>query len=78
MKKYLVSIPYCVWVSVEVEADSKEDAIDAAYEDGHVGGYAGNGGTGKLIGVTGENVSISTPDDSLDGVCGFECEVEEI
>lgn len=30
MKKYLVTVPYIVWVNVEVEADNEEEAKDIA------------------------------------------------
>ena len=62
MKKYEVFLPYIVEVRVEVQAEEEEEAIENAIKESHVGGYCGNGGNDKLIGVHGENISIETPD----------------
>lgn len=73
--KYKVTIPYAVWVTIEVEAEDKESAIDEAASDIYIQGYCGNGGTDKLIGVT--EGSIEAGDTPLeDG--GFSIEAEEI
>jgi hypothetical protein len=49
---------------MEVEADSKEDAIEAAYAEWPgMTGYCGNGGNDKLVGVYGENASVEPSDD---------------
>lgn len=57
--KYTVYGTTTISVMVEVEADDEESAIDAAYNefDG-LTGYAGNGGTGKLVGTSNRNVSL--------------------
>jgi hypothetical protein len=61
--KYRVTGKADVWVSIIVEADSKESAIEQADRDfGGVGGFAGNGGSNKLIGVTGSKESIESGD----------------
>ena len=53
------SIP--VSVTVTVDADTKEDAIEVAYEEFEgLTNYAGNGGTDKIIGTSDENVSLNT------------------
>jgi hypothetical protein len=52
MKKYIVSGEVTAYISVELEAESKEEAIEMAYEEcsGPMN-FVGNGGTDKLIGV---------------------------
>lgn len=52
MKKYIVSGEVTAYISVELEAESKEEAIEMAYEEcsGPMD-FVGNGGTDKLIGV---------------------------
>jgi hypothetical protein len=77
MTKYLVRIPYCVWVNVEVEAADAEEAEDLAFNDAGLNAYCGNGGTNKLVGVHGENVSVEACDDPLDIQGLVEVEVEE-
>lgn len=55
-----------VVISTVVEAETRDEAIEKAYEEfGGIGGFCGNGGTDKLIGVTGEHESIEA-----------DCEVE--
>ena len=56
--KYRVCIPYAVTVTVEVEADDEQSAVDLATAKSQPRAFAGNGGMDKLIGVTGEGVSI--------------------
>ena len=65
MKKYKVEVPYIVYVTAIVEAENKDDAIDAAFDDEGVGltGYCGNGGFGKLVGVYGSNLSVEAWDE---------------
>lgn len=61
MPKYRVYGSVSISVAVEVEADDKDAAIEAAYENfGGLTNYAGNGGIDKLVGVYEENVSIET------------------
>lgn len=52
MKKYIVSGEVTAYISVELEAESKEEALEMAYEEcsGPMN-FVGNGGTDKLIGV---------------------------
>lgn len=52
MKKYIVSGEVTAYISVELEAESKEEALEMAYEEcsGPMN-FIGNGGTDKLIGV---------------------------
>lgn len=52
MKKYIVSGEVTAYISVELEAESKEEALEMAYEEcsGPLN-FVGNGGTDKLIGV---------------------------
>lgn len=77
MPKYIVRIPYCVWQNIEVEADNAEQAEELAWDDAGLSGYCGNGGTNKLVGVTGKNNSVEAYDDPID-VEGIRVQVEEI
>lgn len=64
MKKYIVSGKVTAFISVEIEAESKEEAIEMAYEEcSGPTSFVGNGGYDKLIGVDGDNVSISCDDE---------------
>jgi len=79
MKKYRVTFPYVCFVAVNVEAENKDDAIDLAEEDAGITGFCGNGGSDKLIGVYGENVSISASEEPIDGFpVKLQIEVEEL
>ena len=50
-------------VTIEVEAEDEESAIEVAYQEfGGLTGYAGNGGTRKLVGTSDRNVSLDTSD----------------
>jgi len=52
MAKYRIPFKGTIWVEVEVEADTKEEAIEMIEEEGiGVSGYCGNGGCDKLVGV---------------------------
>lgn len=67
MKKYIVSGKTTAFISVKIEAESKEEAIKKAYEEcsGPMD-FAGNGGCDKLIGVCdtdNANVSIACDDE---------------
>ncbi len=52
MKKYIVTGKVTAFISVELEAENKKEAIEKAYEEcsGPMN-FVGNGGTDKLIGV---------------------------
>lgn len=76
MKKFRVSVPYVVWVSVEVDAEDQESAIEASFEEAFLTGYCGNGGTDKLVGVSG-GASVEAGDTPID-FGGVGIEVEEI
>ena len=43
MKKFRVIVPFPVWVSVVVEAEDEESAIDCAIEDASITSFVGNG-----------------------------------
>ena len=73
--KYRVTVPYAVFVTVEVEAESKQDAEDAACDEIYISNFCGNGGSDKLIGVT--EGSIEAGDTPLED-SGFSIGVEEI
>ena len=64
MKKYIVTGKVTAFITVEIEAESKEEAIEMAYEEcSGPTSFVGNGGYDKVIGVDGENVSISCDDE---------------
>lgn len=64
MKKYIVTGKVTAFITVEIEAESKEEAIEMAYEECSCPtSFVGNGGYDKLIGVDGDNVSISCDDE---------------
>lgn len=53
-----------VWVTIEVEADDEQHAIEVAKNEfGGLTGYAGNGGMGKLVGTSESNVTLDVGDD---------------
>ena len=59
MKTFSVAVPIIAWVTIEnVQAENAEDAEEKALSELYVCGFCGNGGTNKLIGVTGVNESI--------------------
>lgn len=61
MKKYIVTGKVTAFISVEIEAESKEEAIEKAYEEcsGPMS-FVGNGGCDKLIGVCNtDNADVS-------------------
>jgi hypothetical protein len=77
MPKYIVEIPYLVFVTVTIEAENEEEAIDIALDEASIGAYCGNGGHDKLIGVTGD-ASIYCDDCPItggDAVVGITVEV---
>ena len=76
MSKYRVSVPYIVWVSDDIEADSKEEAIEKSYEEFYVSGYCGNGGTDRLVGVT--SGSIESDGEPAEGTVELYADAEEI
>lgn len=49
--KYRVAIPFIIWASVEVDADSEQEAIEEALNDTSLTTYCGNGGDDKLVGT---------------------------
>jgi hypothetical protein len=59
MATYRVFGKTSVTVSIVVEANTPEEAIECADEEfGGINGFCGNGGADKLIGVYGSNESI--------------------
>lgn len=64
MKKYSCTATIETYIEMIVEAESEEDALEKANNEfGGACNYCGNGGTDKLVGVDGENESISINDD---------------
>lgn len=62
--KFTVHGTATIYVSIVVEAENENDAIDVAYDEfGGIRGYAGNGGRDKLVGVAESNVSIEPGDE---------------
>jgi hypothetical protein len=65
MAKYKVTGYVSVQVDIVLEANSKEEAKEKACDEmaGGLTSYCGNGGINKLVGVYGEEYSISPNDD---------------
>lgn len=62
--KYRVYGHTTVTVVVEVSADSEEDAKEVALDQrSSLTSYCGNGGTDKLIGVDGDDESVSADEE---------------
>ncbi|MCT4151325.1 hypothetical protein HZP59_08780 [Elizabethkingia anophelis] len=63
MKKF--RIPYTVTciVYVEIEAETKEDAIENGFNEAQLSQFVGNGGHDKIIGVYGSHLSVEANDD---------------
>ena len=74
MKKYSVTIPYAVFVTVEVKAEDKQDAIENAFNKASIASFVGNGAYDRLIGVY--EGSIEAGDEPID-IPPFEIQVEE-
>ena len=62
MKKYLVTVPYTVFLDVEVVAANKREAEEFATEVAYVTNYCGNGGSNRLVGPVADNVTIHPGD----------------
>lgn len=62
MAKWEVNCAIPVFLTITVDADSEEQAIDAAMEAASLGSYVGNGGIDKLIGTSKSNVSLEPGD----------------
>lgn len=58
MHKYLVTVPYTVFLDVEVFADNEREAEEFATEVAYVTNYCGNGGSNRLVGPVEDNVTI--------------------
>lgn len=73
MKKYVVSGKVTAFISVEIEAENKKEAIEMAYEEcsGPMS-FVGNGGCDKLIGVC----NTDSADVSIE--CNDEVEYTEV
>ena len=77
MSKYIVSVPFMVWVNVEVEADSVAEAHDEGLNRAYLTGYTGNGGTNKLVGVAGQGMTIDYNGDPIDDMVDVTCTQED-
>ena len=65
--RYFVEMPFMVWVTGHVEADSEEEAYEkASNEFPKLGNFCGNGGCDKLVGVTGK-YSVEACDEHMEG-----------
>lgn len=76
MKDYIVNMTMPVYLTIRVEAETPEEAIDEAYELAYIENYVGNGGTDKIVGTRSPNVSLEAGDEVLEGDIHFEVKVE--
>lgn len=76
--RYSVSVPFVVFVNVEVDADSPEEAEEIGVNTAYLTGYCGNGGSNKLVGVSGTKFSVEAGSESIEGEHTFKIEVTEI
>lgn len=65
MNDYVVTIPFTIFVNIEVTANNEEEARDIAV---YLTNYCGNGGSSKLIGVNGL-ASIEAGDIDIEVYC---------
>ena len=64
MKRFIVEMAVPVYVTIKVDAETEEEAEDAAYDFLELQNFAGNHSNGdKLVGTTHDNVSLYAPDD---------------
>lgn len=75
MKQFRVTVPFAVFVTIEVEAESKEDALEIGADEAYISAFCGNGGVDKLIGVY--KGSIEASDEPLE-IAPFSIDVEEL
>ena len=50
MSTYKVTLPFVIYVTAEIDADSEQEAIDEAINDIGITNYCGNGGDDRLVG----------------------------
>lgn len=74
MAKYRIPFRGTIWVSIEVEAETIQKAIQIAEKEVHVSSYCGNGGCDKLVGVS----PLSEGDISIEASDHLELENEDI
>jgi len=78
MPKYEVRCVMPVFMTIEVEAEDEDDAIEVAWDYMSLSSFAGNGAThGKLIGTTSSNVTLEAGDYPVEDEF-HKIEVEEI
>ena len=77
MKKFEVTCAVPVYLTIKVEAETEEDAIDEAGQYMYLTNYAGNGGMDKLCGTSETNVSIEAGEEMLEGKITFSIDVTE-
>lgn len=79
MKKYKVEMVWPVYVTITVEAETEEEALEAAQDEAYMDSYCGNGGLGdKIVGVNDSHISIYPGEMELEGTFEFETSVEEV
>lgn len=68
MSAYKVTLPFIIYVTAEIEADSEDEAIDEAINDIGITNYCGNGGDDRLVGGWNTSCTIECGDfiDSVD------------
>lgn len=63
MKKYRVEVPYLIWTTVVIEAESADEALEATHEISLPRQMIGNGGDDKGICVDAPNCTINPPEE---------------
>lgn len=74
--KYQVTVPFAIYVTLEVEVDGIEDAKIEAVQEVYLTNYCGNGGHDRLVGVSGGSIEVG--DDTIAGIGPFEIFAEEL
>jgi len=62
MSEYRVTLPFVIYVTTTIEADSEQEAIDEAVNDVSLTNYCGNGGDDRMVGSYNTNDTIEPGD----------------
>ena len=65
--KYRIPFKGTIWVNLEIEADTKDEAIEIAEQEAYASSYCGNEGCDKLVGVS-SCVALEILEDEIEEV----------